>query len=187
MEPDNTSVASITRAQQNYLLIGNDFSDASIAIQFYGISIGHIAAESTSARAGGFHLMGKEYFGVQPSWYCQFLDNTITEGNGMTGPWNNVPPVESHISAWGRETLRGKVIVEMTWPMARCAVIRGNRLQNNAHLELRGTLSDAVVENNTVENADLGLRVEEKVKWAVIRANRFVNVRKPYEGPHPSE
>jgi nitrous oxidase accessory protein NosD len=37
-------------------------------------------------------------------------------------------------------------------------------------------VTDAVVEQNTVENADVGVEVESSVKGSLVRDNKFVNV-----------
>jgi Pectate lyase superfamily protein len=168
--PDCTSIVSISTFQGNYILVGNDYSDSTCAIQMFGISIGHVIARNTSARAGGFHVWGLCYGSVQPSWYCQMVGNEIVEGNGILGPCNEAPAKDSHIAAMGPP------IPGYNSPLVRCVVIRGNHLHNNSCIELIGAVCDAVVEHNTVENANVGINVETKVTGAVLRENRFVNV-----------
>ena len=87
--PDATSTASVTMLQRNYHFIGNDFSDAGVAIQLYGMAIGHVMAGNRSARTGGFHNFGMNYHGIQPSWFHQWLDNEIAEGNTYCGGHDN--------------------------------------------------------------------------------------------------
>jgi hypothetical protein len=175
--PDRSSIVSISTFQGNYLLVGNEYSDAGCAIQMYGISIGHVIAGNTSARAGGFHVCGLIYGSAQPSWYCQLIDNQILEGNGVLGPFNESPPFDSHVAAIG------SVIPALASPLVRCVVIRGNHLHNNARVALIGAVTDAVVEGNTVENADVGVHVDSTVNGAVVRENKFVNVRQPFSNP----
>lgn len=176
--PDVSSLVGISTLQENYLVVGNEISDASIAIQFFGISIGHVMAGNSSSRAGGFHSWGIFYGGLQPSWYCQMLGNEIPEGNSLVGPFNNTPPPrDSHIAAMGG------VIPGLEVPMNRCAVIRRNRLHNNARIELIGTVQDAVVERNTVEHSDVGVSVETGVAGALVRSNEFLNVDQPLLRP----
>jgi Pectate lyase superfamily protein len=170
--PDGTSIVSVTTFQGNYILVGNDYSDSTCAIQMFGISIGHVMAHNTSSRAGGFHVWGLSYGSLQPSWYCQMLDNEIPEGNGILGPANEMPK-DSHIAAMGA------MIHGFDSPLVRCVVIRGNRLHNNSCIELTGSVTDAVVENNTVENADVGINVEPSVAGAILRGNKMINVNKP--------
>ena len=170
--PDQTSIVSISTFQGNYILVGNDYFDAGIAIQMFGISIGHVMAHNTSSRAGGFHVWGLCYGSIQPSWYCQMIGNEILEGNGILGPAGD-PVKDSHIAAMGPK------IPGYDSPLVRCVVIRGNRLHNNSCIELTGAVTDAVVENNTVENADVGINVEASVVGAVLRGNKMINVDKP--------
>ncbi|MEI7837952.1 MAG: glycosyl hydrolase family 28-related protein, partial [Planctomycetota bacterium] len=171
--PDASSLVSVAALQEDYLLIENDISDTGIAIQTCGISINHVIAGNRCARAGGYHVMGLNYGGLQPTWYCQFLDNEILEGNGLVGAMGSVPPRDSHIAVIGQE------VPGLDVAMARGGVIRGNHLHNNARVELIGTVQDALVEGNTVENANVGIHVDATVKGALVRANTFVNVRRP--------
>jgi len=60
-------------------------------------------------------------------------------------------------------------------------------LHNNARVELIGTVKDAVVEHNTIENADVGIHVEATVAGALVRSNQFVNVRQPLSDPKTQE
>ncbi|MCY2928355.1 MAG: glycosyl hydrolase family 28-related protein [Planctomycetota bacterium] len=171
--PDATSMVSISMFQGNYFLIGNEYADATCAIQMYSVAIGHVIAGNTSARAGGFQLSGLIQGSAQPVWYCQVIDNQILEGNGVLGPFNETQPLDSHVA------VTASVIPALESPLARCVVIRGNRLHNNARIDLTGSVTDAVVEHNTVENADVGVHVEPTVSGAVVRENKFVNVRQP--------
>ena len=186
--PDASSRVSATMLQRNYLLVGNSFEDATCAIQFYGISIHHIVAGNTSARAGGFHNIGMWYHGYQPSWFCQLLDNKVLEGNGYVGPLNQFPPLGSHVASMGFSHAPCKD------PLNRYSVLRRNVLASNARVELTGVLADALVEGNRVESSDAGISVEGGVSGAWVRGNTFANVREPYAGEgigragvHPAE
>ena len=182
--PDQTSYVSITMVQEKYLLIDNDISDATCAIQFYGISLHHIVAGNRSSRAGGFHNLGLNYYGFQPSWYVQFLNNEIVEGNqGFNAPLNQFPPLDSHIAAGG-------VWYEPTKaPLNRCTIMRGNQLRNNARIEVGGGTADTLVEGNLIEKSDVGIEVGGAGSHRVgepssvfLRNNNMLEVRKPYTG-----
>lgn len=175
--PDAASLVSIAALQENYLIIGNEIEDAGIAVQTCGISINHVIAGNTCARAGGYRVMGIYYGGLQPTWYCQFLDNRIAEGNGLVGAMGSVPPKDAHIAVMGHE------LPGLDAPMARCAVLRRNRLDNNACIELQGTVQDAVVEHNRIEHCAVGIRVEPRVGGALLRENRFEDVGQPLLAP----
>ena len=176
VEPDATSEVSVTMFHNHYLIIGNEFYDATIAVQFYGNSIEHIVAQNQSTRAGGFHNLGLLYAGgVQPSWFVQYLDNEILEGNGLKGPLNQYPPLDSHIAVMGHQTPEHKS------PLTRCTVIRRNRLHNNARIEVGGFCEDVVIEHNSIENSDVGISVEKTAKGVLFRENSFLNVTTPHE------
>ncbi|HID55038.1 TPA: hypothetical protein EYP37_00800 [Candidatus Poribacteria bacterium] len=178
VEPDSSSEVSVTMLQRNYLIIGNEFKDATVAVQLYGISIGHIIARNRCIRAGGYHNIGMKYAGgYQPSWFVQFLDNEIIEGNGLKGPLNEYPPLDSHIATMGSEAPPCKS------PLTRCTVIRGNRLQSNSRIEIRGLCEDVIVEGNSIENSDVGVQVDGRSKGILIRRNRFLNVAQPIKRP----
>jgi hypothetical protein len=38
-------------------------------------------------------------------------------------------------------------------------VIRGNQLDNNAHIEVKGPVRDVIIERNTVQNVEQGVTV----------------------------
>ena len=182
IDPDESSHSSITALQRNYLIIGNDFRDATCAVQFYGTSIGHVVAENKSWRAGGFHNIGMNYAGGwQPSWFVQFLDNEIMEGNqGFNGPMNEFPPLESHVAALGN------AYAPIGTAMNRFTVIRGNKLHNNARIEIGGACEDVIVDGNLVENADVGITIGGSGSYhggnpvgVLLHGNRFEKVHVP--------
>ncbi|HEY3396772.1 MAG TPA: glycosyl hydrolase family 28-related protein [Armatimonadota bacterium] len=175
VDPDPATLVSITMLQQHYLLIGNDFADATIAVQYYGISIEHITAENTCARAGGYHAMGMNYYGWQPSWFQRFLGNRITEGNGWLGPMNNDPATDSHIALLGSTPPNAG-------PMNRGAVIRDNVLENNANINVNPSWRGILVENNTIRQSDQGIVVDQGVPELVLRGNKFEQVTTPLTG-----
>jgi len=174
VKPDASSLVAISTFQGNYLVVCNDMCDAGIAVQFFGISVGNVVAGNTSSRAGGFHIWGLFYGGLQPSWYCQILDNEILEGNSLSGPVFNTPPsLDSHIA------IMGAIIPGLDVPLNYGSVVRHNHLHSNCRIELIGTVKDVVVEHNLIENSDVGINVESMVLGALLRENKFVNVDQP--------
>jgi hypothetical protein len=172
--PDNTSRITITALQENYIFINNRFEDTGIALQYYGTSINFIAAGNTSTRAGGFYNSGRWYHGFQPSWYCQFFSNTITEGYGYRVRSQN--RVESGNSLLGTIGAQGNK--EPQPPLlAFCAIHRGNALLNNAQIRIQGhnrqwpAVKDVVVEGNTVRGATKPLSVDEGVQGLHVHGN----------------
>jgi len=192
--PDATSLVGITMLQRHYILAGNSFSDAGIAIQFYGSSLEHIVAGNTCARAGGYQGIGKAYGGYQlppdknpchqPSWFCQYVGNEITEGSiYRSGANNSILSGDSVIGVFGWPLTR-----DWPWPYNVGSVVRGNRLENNARIQIGGngndqpSVSDAIVEGNTIRNADEAIRLDRAVRGIVVRANTLDNVRDPLTG-----
>jgi len=177
VEPDETSVITITMLHENYLFIGNRFEDAGIGLQYYGTTVNCIAAGNTATRAGGFYNSGRWYHGYQPSWRCQFLDNEILEGNCYRfGPDNATGAGLSFIGSWGLQ------YGQNTAPLALCSVLRRNRLHNNAKIDLRGVssthpgLSHVLVEGNRVADSMVGIYMDGGCKDVLLRGNRFENV-----------
>lgn len=175
--PDETSLVTITMMQQNYLFINNRFADAGIAIQYYGTSVNHVAAGNTSSRAGGFYNSGRWYRHYQPSWYCQFFENEILDGNCYRFGANNATDSgPSFLGTYGLQ--RG----DNPAPLAYCSVHRRNHLHNNAEIRLVGVnpehpgLRDVVVEHNIVEHADRGINVDKGCTGVWLRENLFRDV-----------
>ncbi len=180
--PDNTSIITITMLHRNYLFVDNRFEDAGIAIQMYGTSIGNIAYGNISARTGGFHNFGMNYGGIQPSWYNQWLDNKIVEGNTYAGGHDqSVTMGEAHLGIMALPPG-----VKPVAPLTLCCVMRGNVLYNNAHLTIGGTdtpgqsvtfpyTQEVVAEKNTVKNADEGLFLSKSTLGVYLHDNHFID------------
>lgn len=183
--PDEYSVITITMLQQNYLFIDNEFSDAGVALQYYGTSINHVAVGNQSTRTGGFYNSGRWYRHYQPSWYCQFFDNQILEGNVYRGGANNaLLSGEAFLGTLGLQKPPN------TTPLALAAIHRRNYLHSNAHLKIVGGsnpaapgVRDVIVENNIVENADLGLVIGRGVIGVLEHGNVFKQVKEPIKAP----
>ncbi|HEY3332271.1 MAG TPA: LamG-like jellyroll fold domain-containing protein [Capsulimonadaceae bacterium] len=176
--PDATSIISITMLQRNYLFVGNSFTDAGVAIQMYGMAVGNIASGNTTARTDGYHNFGMNYHGVQPSWYIQWLDNRITDGTVYSGGHDqSVWMDEAHLAVQALDTR-----VTPLAPVTLCAIVRGNKLDDSAHIEI-GTgnhaevplTEEVVVEQNVVKNALYGLKVARMTAGVYSRENTFIN------------
>lgn len=183
--PDESSVITITMLQQNYLFIDNAFSDAGVALQYYGTSINHIASGNQSTRTAGFYNSGRWYRHYQPSWYCQFFDNQILEGNVYRGGANNaLLSGEAFLGTLGLQKPPNAA------PLALAAIHRRNHLFSNAHLKITGGgnpaapgTRDVIVENNIVENADAGLVIDAGVVGVLEHGNVFKQVKEPIKAP----
>ena len=194
--PDTTSTVTFCNYQGQCLFIDNDFSDAGVALQFYGNAIEHISAGNRSTRTAGYHNFGMMYAdGIQPNWYLQWLDNRISEGNVYRGDHDNWRQAgEAHIGVYAFPPK-----AEWDTPLTLGTIVRRNSLDNNAHIMLGCEWSgggferqgryvrDVLVENNTVRNADLGVFSYATAHGVVLRGNVFENVRTPLSGPGLTE
>jgi hypothetical protein len=168
LDPDTNSVLSITMFHGRYLLVGNEFTDTG-AVQFYGTSIDCVVARNKGTRMQGFRGMGLWYYAYQPSWFCQFLDNEILEGNY----YHFSEADDSLLEIFGakQEPYRG--------PLNVGAVVRGNQLHGQSHIRIAGTCRDAVVEGNLVANADRGIFVSRDTTRVLVKDNRLDKVTQP--------
>jgi hypothetical protein len=197
--PDASSLVGITMLQRRYLLVANEFSDAGIAVQFYGCSVEHIVAANTCERTGGYQAIGKAYGGYQlppeqnpchqPSWYCQFLDNTVADGAVYRGGANNaVASGEAVIGVFG-----WPLKADWPWPYNVGAVVRRNRLAAHARIVVGGSQHAApmtravLVENNVVRDSDVGIQLDRAAAGVVLRGNRFARVTQPLVGAGSAE
>ncbi|OAF02727.1 hypothetical protein AYJ54_25990 [Bradyrhizobium centrolobii] len=171
---DRTSEITVAQAQQNYLIIDNFFEDTGVAAQAYGTALGHVIAGNRSNRTSGFAAFGLSYEHFQPSWRIQFLDNHILEGNVYrAGPERTVFSNEASILVRGNQT----ATAAGRPPMVQAVIVRGNRLDQDAHIEIKGFAAaspgvrDIVVEENTIGPSREGLTIDRGVAWWLSRKN----------------
>jgi hypothetical protein len=121
--PDESSIVTIVPMQQNYLIVANDFSDAGVAVQFFGTSVNHVVAGNVSSRTEGFVNVGLWYDGFQPSWYIQYLENRILDGTLYRGggsdnsKFSAEAEIGVHVLRHGKDTplLAIGVIMRRNW------------------------------------------------------------------------
>ena len=164
--PDAGSMICITMHQGHYLVIGNDFADCG-PMQFFGTAVENVVAGNTGARMSGFRGIGLWYDGYQPNWFCEFRGNAITEGNYYH--WASAADSLLEITGYRHTPYLG--------PMNLGAVVRGNRLEGNAHISVDGDTRDAVVEGNRVAHAEQGVFVSRSATNVWVGANAFEDVR----------
>ena len=192
--PDTDSLIVVAYLQSHWLVTNNSFADVGVALQFYGDSIEHIVAGNTCARAAGYESIGMDYGDYktppaqrnthQPNWYCQFLDNTITEGNiYRSGSDNHILAGCSSLAVYGWAPS-----ADWPWPLAYAQVLRGNRLQNNSRIHVGGsnakfpTVRDVVVERNSISKSPVGVEVDAATSGIVVRENTYDQVTQPLAG-----
>jgi hypothetical protein len=178
---DETSEITVTQAQQNYLVVGNSFEDTGVAAQAYGTAVGHVIAGNRSNRTSGFAAFGLSYEQFQPVWRTQFLGNHILEGNVYrAGPERAIFSNEASILVRGNQTATSA----NRPPMVQAIVIRGNRLDQDAHIEIKGFapaspgVRDVIIEDNITGSSREGLIIDRGVSWWIARKNEERRIQK---------
>jgi hypothetical protein len=171
---DPTSEITIVPAHENYLIIDNSFEDTGVAAQSFGTGLGHVIAGNRSNRTSGFAAIGLDYNHFQPCWRIQILDNHILEGNVYrAGPDENVLSNEALIFVRANQT----VTTPGRPPLVQAVIVRGNLLDQDAHIQIQGFsaaspgVRDVVVEANTTGPSRVGLVVDPGVAFWLGRRN----------------
>jgi hypothetical protein len=171
---DATSTVTITQMRQNYLIVDNLFEDVGVAAQAYGTALNHVIAGNVSVRTGGFFARALIYYHFQASWQVQLLDNRIVEGNVyQAGPDRTIASGEAVIAV---QAVRPPGMLKLP-PLVRAVIIRGNQLDEDAHIEVTGVVPtfpgvrDVVVEANFIGASRVGLRIDRGVQWWIERRN----------------
>lgn len=168
VEPDETSVFWASNALERQILYDNEFADTGIAVQLYGSGLDCVVAQNRSARSGGFRAWGNHM-----CWYTQLIGNEIVEGYGTAGP--ETRPGESSFA------IDGPFVKGYKGTTARGFAIRRNVVQNNGTILIRGSIHDAIVENNLIRHSRQGIVGElvSRQDGIVLRGNRFAEVNEP--------
>lgn len=186
MEPDQTSTITIVWALPQWLILDNSFTDVGVSIQLYGSAQEHICAGNTTGRSAGYHNFGMNYHGMQPSWYIQWLGNRITEGNAYrSGHDNYMLSGDAHLGVFALPKSP-----EIADPLTYACIVRGNLLQNNAHIAIGGTdpyspgyskpvVQEVVAEHNRVSDANCGIFIRRAASGVLLRENKFTRVLEP--------
>lgn len=174
VELDQSSEVTILQAHVNYLMIDNSFEDTGVAAQSFGTAVGHVMAGNRATRTSGFAAIGLSYGHFQPCWQVQILDNHIIEGNAYrAGPDRDVFSNESLIFVRANQnaTTPGRP------PLVQAVIVRGNRLDQDAHIRIQGFsvaspgVRDVVIEANTTGPSRAGMVVDPGVAWWLARRN----------------
>ena len=174
VQPDSNSEITIVPAHQNYLIVDNSFEDTGVGAQIFGTGIGHVIAGNRSTRTSGFAAIGLIYGHFQPCWRIQILDNHIFEGNVYrAGPDRDVISNEALIFVRANQTAAGSG----TPPLVQAVIVRGNRLDQDAHIQVEGFsaaspgVRDVVIEANSTGPSRTGLVIDRGVASWLARRN----------------
>jgi hypothetical protein len=115
-----------------------------------------------------------------------WLGNRIAEGNSYrSGHDNHLLAGEAHLGVFALPPS-----AEFNHPLTLGCVVRGNRLESNAHLAVGGTdpysptcanpvVQEVVVEGNRVASSDVGLWLRRASAGVLLRNNVLQGVRQP--------
>ena len=177
--PDEQSVLNISSFRRRFIYAQNEANDSTVALQLYGSMIEGIIANNKTARTGGYNA---DAMSGEANWYNQLLENEIVTGNSFRGPRNEVPALNAQIGllAYGNGTGNYK------YPLVRACVVRNNLLNDNARLNVQGTVVESLLEGNQINQTETGISVDPSAQNIVLRGNRFQDVEKPYNCPETS-
>jgi hypothetical protein len=156
--PDSTSIITIVPTHLHYIFYRNHFDEAGVAIQFWGSSIEHIAAENDATRAGGYYVRAINYHGSQPVLDTQLLGNEIRPGllydytsTSLVGP--------PRLWIWGEP---GTTTMGL--------VLRDNLLADPAQLIVKddGTMKAILLEGNQVSNPNQNIQIDKRAAFETI-------------------
>lgn len=200
VEPDETSILSIVPFRGRTLVVNNTFEDGG-ALQLYGMSIENIVSGNKGIRMNGFLAWGlnARLWGWQPSWYNQFLNNEIVEGNNYShspalisimGNVDTMDKIKKNRDYSEKErTVFGEIWnhFEITPQMADCSLascnlIRNNTIRNNGKIVVNGNTSDVIIEKNAISNSEFGIQLNQKPDCILLRLNSFEKVSQPITG-----
>ncbi|WP_428329105.1 glycosyl hydrolase family 28-related protein [Mucilaginibacter sp.] len=149
VNPDSSSVISITTIRKNLFFVNDEVSDAG-AFQFYGSAQNCVVSGLKMQRSGGIESRGAlVYNGKQPNWYIDIDNCTLTDGNYSHFLGNN----DNH-SGYQSITITGLAGSGLNIG----ALVRRNTLSDFSFIQVvPGTtpraISDLIVEDNTITTA----------------------------------
>eukprot|EP00937_MAST-01D_sp_MAST-1D-sp2_P004876 g4876.t1 len=142
--PDASSLVQVAPLRGHITLLGNTWATA-YTVQLYGMALSAVVAENTFD-ATPFYVWGRNphYWGYQPNWRVEVLDNTLPRSRGLTT-----------LSCDERFDLchEGANPGPYNGAMNSGVVLRRNTLSDGQGVALHGTSSDVVVERLFVHNA----------------------------------
>ncbi|WP_337268719.1 hypothetical protein [Oryzifoliimicrobium ureilyticus] len=167
---DESSEVTVVQAQENELFVDNSFTDTG-GVQAFGTSYKSIFFENKTLRSGGFSSTGLNYKHLQPVFYIQYLNNTLSA------------PI---INKQSGIEINGNQFDGNTATLVKGIVIRNNRLMSGSSLRIVGlstadrpSIRSVLIENNEIKNTDIGTIVRNGVEDVVIRGTVTENVKIP--------
>jgi hypothetical protein len=166
--PDATSTITIVPFNGRALVVQNRFEDANWVNAGYGTSIDVFYAGNRLYRCAQLLNYGIAFEDLQPSWYIQFHDNEILEGNTSV---DTTGADRSGTSYQG--------------PITRCVVHRRTTIapDNSGGIHVGGKTRDVIVEGCILGHPAGTIRADGAVEGLLLRNNTFAGSNRPrYEG-----
>jgi hypothetical protein len=181
VDPDSSSVISVTTVRKNLYFIDNDITDAG-AYQFYGSAQNCVISGLKMRRSNGIVCRGSLlYTGKQPNWYidvvncelreCNYSHWFGTEDRGHSG-FTNI----NLIGAGGAGLNIG-------------TLLRRNRLSEYAYMRTSpganaNAVTDVIIEDNSFHIAKLAIQLGgtgSQTSYTLIHRNHYTEVDKQVE------
>jgi hypothetical protein len=178
VDPDATSVISITTIRKNLFFIDNDVADGG-AYQFYGSAENCVISGLKMRRCIGITGRGSLlYKGRQPNWYTDIVNCELREGN------DNVPKVavKTKVSAYQNINIIGSGGINMNIG----TLVRRNKLYDFSYIRTSpganpNAITDVIIEDNSITNADKAISLGgsgSMTSNVLIHNNHYKNVHK---------
>lgn len=190
---DATSNVTILPYIGNIAFNGNNYSDGG-EVQFYAQAFSVVAAENRFTRTGGLSAWARGYSGKDANLGNSFVDNTVLEGNHV---WNyNTQPNPSQDPSMypyfpgGSKTVEPWFFASLTNEQGppvdphddgfrgafnRFIVFRGNTVNSNGGIVVRGTSANVLVEGNTIRDSSVAIHVNyTTTRGGIIVSNNDV-------------
>ncbi len=167
VQPNRTSIVSLTALQRNYIFFRNTIKHAGSGIEFFAGAVNCVAADNIAiSTQRGFWNVGQPYGGyIQPSWYIQWLRNR-SDGIGTQlgiygGCWFD-PAEPTTLGCIARDNVfdHGKIvlgglgrpgIIHPSFPYTRYIIVEGNTIVGgrNGLTIARGTSQVILAKNRS--------------------------------------
>jgi hypothetical protein len=169
-QPDAASIVTIVPMNGRVLVVGNRFEDANWVNAGYGTSIDVVYAANRLYRCAqllNYGLTAHGVFDFQPSWYVQYLDNEIHEGNTTMDTTGSIRGLKDFPGAITRATIHRRHVVAE---------------DNCGGVGISGRTRDVIVEGCVFRNPANLIRVDGDAQGVVLSNNRFEAGPPRYEG-----
>jgi hypothetical protein len=178
VDPDATSVISITTIRKNLFFIDNDVADGG-AYQLYGSAENCVISGLKMRRCIGIIGRGSLiYKGRQPNWYTDIVNCELREGN------NNTPKVAVKTKVAGYQNIN--IIGSGGTAMNIGTLVRRNKLYDFSYIRTSpganpSAITDLIIEDNSFTNADKAISLGGSgsvISNILIHNNHYKNVNK---------